>query len=453
MRPGAALVAATVLALSSKSLHGASPALSAGSRDAAFWPFASDSPWNYPLGRNAKFAMPVAAGSPAAGRPNMSAGFGKMGINAGQYTIPVFVATSRDRQCNFSRSSPPKAPPVPPCKPGDELEGCQLYSAEVFARHIPADAVVSPGSDHHVTVVSPDHQTVIEGFGCSADGNGGFKCLGSAKNVDLAGNGWDSFGVWGGDNHPVESAGNGTMSLWRTSSDVALPRPNAALSNATQLRLGSDGFVLAAGTSALGGLIRSGELQNGIFHALQFVADPWRWNRNCPGSKLRSWGAYVWPASSSDDPTHDEFGTTGNLYEGGLLAIPPSVNISTLPLRTGKRIEAVCCRFAMLGATAGDAPVLAAVVGSPARAAALSLARAFQRYGMYGVDSGDVGGVSTATLTPQCSHRLEVVVLVSCDPVSFSQVQLRMEYTARAEMPALEGAFLADLATLARELR
>ena len=34
-----------------------------------------------------------------------------------------------------------------------------------------------------------------------------------------------------------------------------------------------------------------------------------------------------------------------------------------------------------------------------------------------------------------------------------SQVQLRMEYTARGEMPALEGAFLADLATIARELR
>ncbi len=334
MRPSA-LVPAIVVILSSMQLHGATPALSV-SRDAALWPFASDSPWNYPLGYNAKFAVPVAAGSPAAGSPKMTGGFEKMGINAGQYTIPVFVATRSDRLCNFSRSSPPKTPPAPPCKPGDELEGCQIYPVEVFARHIPSAAVVSPGSDRHVTIVSPDHQTAIEGFSCSADGSGGFKCLGSAKNVDLAGNGWDSFGVWGGDHHPVESAGNGTMSLWRAGGDVASPRPNAASPNASQLRLGSDGFVVAAGTSALGGLIRSGELQNGIFHALQFVADPWRWNRNCPGSKLRSWGAYVWPASSSDDPTRDEFGTTGNLYEGGLLAIPPSVNVSALPFRTGK---------------------------------------------------------------------------------------------------------------------
>lgn len=305
-------------------------------RDAARWPFASDSPWNYPLGRNAQFAVPVAAGSPAAGSPNMTAGFDKMGINAGQYTIPVFLASIKDRRCNFSRSSGPPQPSRPPCKPGDELEDCQVYSDEVFTRHVPANAVVSPGSDRHVAIVSPDRQTVIEGFGCNVDGNGGFSCLGSAKNVDLTGNGWDSFGVWGDDGHPRETAGNGTMSMWRAGGEVALPRPNAVASTATQLRLGSDGFVVAAGTSAIGGLIRSGELQNGIFHALQFCTNPWRWNRNCPGAKLRSWGAYVWPASSSDDPTHDEFGTSGNLYEGGLLAIPPTVNISTFPFRTGK---------------------------------------------------------------------------------------------------------------------
>lgn len=331
----------------------------------------------------------------------MTAGFDKMGINAGQYTIPVFIASAKDRQCNFSRSAPPKASP-PPCKPGDELEGCALYAEEVFSRHIPSDAVVSPGSDRHVTIISPDHRTVIEGFSCSADGTGGFKCLGSAKNVDLAGNGWDSFGVWGGDGHPLESAGNGTMSLWRAGGDVALPRPNAAAPNATQLRLGSDGFVVAAGTSALGGLIRSGELQNGIFHALQFVADPWRWNRNCPGSKLRSWGAYVWPASSSDDPTHDEFGTAGNLYEGGLLAIPSSVNISALSFRTGKKpgLQGPFYPYffnshSTPADAAADGTIVLAASGSAAHTAVLNLAQACQQYGLYGVDSGAVSGVST----------------------------------------------------------
>lgn len=94
--------------------------------------------------------------------------------------------------------------------------------------------------------------------------------------------------------------------------------------------------------------------------------------------------------------------------------------------------------------------MLAAAVGSSERTAAMSLARAFQRYGMYGVDSGDVGGVSTTMLTLHCVVGWSHLGTMLADS---SQVQLRMEFTARAEMPALEGAFLADLATLARELR
>lgn len=35
-------------------------------------------------------------------------------------------------------------------------------------------------------------------------------------------------------------------------------------------------------------------------------------------------------------------------------------------------------------------------MGSAAHTAVLNLARAFQQYGLYGVDSGDVGGVSIA---------------------------------------------------------
>ena len=33
-------------------------------RDPALWPFSRTSPWNYPLGSNAQFAVPVAFGSP-----------------------------------------------------------------------------------------------------------------------------------------------------------------------------------------------------------------------------------------------------------------------------------------------------------------------------------------------------------------------------------------------------
>ena len=47
-----------------------------------------------------------------------------------------------------------------------------------------------------------------------------------------------------------------------------------------------------------------------------------------------------------------------------------------------------------------------------------------RRYGSYGIDSGSVGGV-----------------------------QLRLEYTARNELPSLAGAFLADLGVIATQLR
>jgi hypothetical protein len=84
----------------------------------------------------------------------------------------------------------------------------------------------------------------------------------------------------------------------------------------------------------------------------------------------------------------------------------------------------------------------------------INLAHAFQAYGLYGVDSGDVGGVS------QIAIGFLVTVNFICricsqdfDVDGRGQVQLRMEYTARAEMPPLAGDFLLDLATLARELR
>jgi hypothetical protein len=53
-----------------------------------------------------------------------------------------------------------------------------------------------------------------------------------------------------------------------------------------------------------------------------------------------------------------------------------------------------------------------------------NIATAFQRYGGYGVDSGSVDGV-----------------------------QLRLEYTARHELPPLVGDFLDDLGVIAAQLR
>jgi len=158
--------------------------------------------------------------------------------------------------------------------------------------------------------------------------------------------------------------------------------------------MSTDGICLAAGTSLLGGLIRAGELRAGIPHALQIIVGPSRWNRHAPGN--RSGASFVWPASSSDNPA--PFATSGNMYEGSLFAIPPTVSIGRMQFRSANNET----KLAILR----------------------NLATALQRYGGYGIDSGSVGGV-----------------------------QLRLEFTARHELPPLAGDFLADLGDIAAQLR
>ena len=83
----------------------------------------------------------------------------------------------------------------------------------------------------------------------------------------------------------------------------------------------------AYGGSAIAGLIRQGELTRGIHHALAAAIDPKAHNRNGPDGK-----PFVWPASSADGDASTAYGTTGNLYMGTLLAIPPTVDLSKLGL-------------------------------------------------------------------------------------------------------------------------
>jgi hypothetical protein len=363
-------------------------------RDPALWPFSVTSPWNFPLGSNAQFAMPVAFGSPSG--KSLPHGFSSMGVNAAAWSIPVYVSSTTDPLRNHTRDD------------RNAQGGCSVphychraFPTNSFLRHTPRAAEPADGSnghaDAHLVLISPDHRTAMEGFGCRPDGFGGFRCAGSAVNVDLRGNGWDCCGVWGGDGHPAGTGGNGTAGLWLASGAAASPRPIDVGTGARQLRMGTDGFCLAAATSSLGGLIRAGELQNGIHHALQVIADPSRWNRNARG-RNHTGPSFVWPASSSDDPDNDQFATSGNLYEGALLAIPPTVDIERLKFRSA--------------------------TNSTKLRVLRNIATAFQRYGGYGIDSGGVNGV-----------------------------QLRLEYTARHELPMLTGDFLADLGDIATQLR
>jgi len=85
-------------------------------------------------------------------------------------------------------------------------------------------------------------------------------------------------------------------------------------------------------------------------------------------------------------------------FEGSVLAIPPTVDIHGLQFRSR-----------------GNASKLTIL---------RNIATAFQQYGGYGIDSGSVAGV-----------------------------QLRLEFTARGDVPPLEGEFLDDLGLIAAQLR
>ncbi len=102
------------------------------------------------------------------------------------------------------------------------------------------------------------------------------------------------------------------------------------------LNTNSWGGTTAAGASVIGGSIRKGESARigGIQHALAALVHYRALNRNGPGGH-----SYVWPANRSDDPSG--YGTSGNLFMGSLLAIPPTVDITKLGITNRYALEIV----------------------------------------------------------------------------------------------------------------
>ena len=81
----------------------------------------------------------------------------------------------------------------------------------------------------------------------------------------------------------------------------------------------TQGGERAHGGSALGGILRKGELQNGIHHALTMTL-PRRLQRLGP----------VWPASAQDDNAARDY--AGHVPIGQLVALPSSVDVHALGL-------------------------------------------------------------------------------------------------------------------------
>ncbi len=335
----------------------ASPVSSSGTstarhaRDPALWPFAATSPWNYPIGSHAIYA-PVRQGN--------GTGFTDAYFNARHFTFAVYIARSTDPYVDVIRDD------------RTETGGPTfVYGTKVFPRHIPAHAVPSPG-ERQMVIIAPDHLTATEFYGARRDADGNWH--NGLVNVDLRGPGWGGDGGW--------HRGPGGMAIALNTGDAA--RPWNAIGVPPGQNMTSDGFATAAAVSGLGGLIRPGELRNGIPHALAFATEPYYWNRNAPGGR-----SFVWPAVSSDDPT--PYGTQGNLYFGGLVAIPASVDVNSLGLQT----------------TEGK-----------------NVALALQRYGAYARDTADTGP---------------------------NTLVFYMDYAARGELPT-SAAFASDMAIIARHL-
>ncbi|WP_293993821.1 hypothetical protein [Sphaerotilus sp.] len=222
-------------------------------RDPALWPFASDSPWNTPLGDGARYTAIRSPGfDPTAGAR----------LNTRQWSHPVFIAQADDPTVAL------------------HLRG---QSRPVRVQRVPPQAQPDPMADGSLLLIDVPRRSVVELW--RAERVGSDRIVAEAVVVNaLTGMGLDS--AWHG--------------------------------------------VRASGGSALGGLIRQGELERGLGHVLALAVPPQALNRLGPQGN-----AWVWPAASADDGDGRRYGTAGNLHLGSLLALPPDLALDTLGLQAG----------------------------------------------------------------------------------------------------------------------
>jgi len=87
--------------------------------------------------------------------------------------------------------------------------------------------------------------------------------------------------------------------------------------------------VRGSGMSGLGGVIRAGEINTVIPHAIAIMTSGRIYSKNT---------CYIWPATRCDsiakDPTYGYKGPNNAYTLGTLLAIPSSINLSTIKLKT-----------------------------------------------------------------------------------------------------------------------
>lgn len=264
---------------------GGTPPLPANTlRDPSLWPFASNSPWNMPIGDGANY-------QDENGDCTQSLNFEseRAGINSTEWSHPVYRASV-----------------------SDPMVSLYLNGVEKIRINIPAvaESALPYNTDSHLHIIDPTGNYVVEMYRALKRSGGGW-------NVDYY--------------VKLDLRGPGVL----------------------------EGGARAYGGSAIGGLIRKGELANGIRHALA-IAQPW----------THLWpGGPIWPANKDDGDVENKY--TGDFPMGQLAAIPASVDLEAL-----------------------DPPL------SPQ---GLAIGRAMQDFGVYNVDTA---GVNVVYAEPAASGEL-----------------------------------------------
>ncbi len=109
--------------------------MAAGTRDPAVWPFARTSPWNYPIGSRAEYAVITS--------DLTHDGIHYLRVQADQYTSSTWVGAPADPINVITRDDRPKG-------------------HNVFPQRVPPAATASPGSDASITLVREDHLAAMD---------------------------------------------------------------------------------------------------------------------------------------------------------------------------------------------------------------------------------------------------------------------------------------------------
>ncbi|MCX6898839.1 MAG: FecR family protein [Verrucomicrobia bacterium] len=217
-----------------------------GSRNPVTWPFASDSPWNRPIGSGATYADVQSHVLNLAGNGGS--------VRPASHFRPFFVA-----------------------KPGDRPQKIvSRFQDEVLATTpVSAEALRDGGDWVNCTLIDPTRAIAYELTGARRQGD----------------------------------------------------RIEAMLCAPIQLRGPGVGGNLFSGLPAIAGIIRAGELERGIGHALGVSVLHTALNRRGPGG-----GPFVWPARHMpiEEKKLAQMGNAGNVHYGTLLALPRNLDLATL---------------------------------------------------------------------------------------------------------------------------